>query len=312
MKNSVKNGRKTAVAFVSAALLLLLAAAVIISGYRQADTLHDGDISDDLQVYFIDVGQGDSSLIVTPDGRTMLIDAGPPEAADALDVYIRDLGIDKLDYLVITHLHSDHYGGAVVLADDMDIETVLVSGAEPDNGVEKDLYKALRRNGCDIVTVAMGDEFMLGEVRVQMLYPYAIVDNGGNNDSIIIKLLYKNTTFLFTGDTEEVSENALVNIYGDSLSADVLKVAHHGSSTSSSERFISTVSPSVAVISCEKNNSYGHPHRETMDTLEKHGVRVYRTDLSGTVVLLSDGDDIYRYTGRVKKRNTLFQSVGKV
>ena len=306
MRNSVKNGRKTAAAFISAALLLLLIAGVIISAYRQTEVLSDGDISGDLQVHFIDVGQGDASLIVAPDGSTMLVDAGPPEASDALDVYIRDLGIDKLDYLVITHLHTDHYGGAAALADDMDIGTVLVSEAEPDTGTETDLYNALRRNGCDMVTVTMGDEFVLGEARVQVLYPYAIVDNGGNNDSIIIKLLYKNTTFLFTGDTEEISEKALVHIYGDSLSSDVLKVAHHGSRTSNTDEFISAVSPSAAVISCEKNNNYGHPHRETLETLEKHGVKVYRTDLSGTVVIISDGNNIYRYTGNVKKRYTLF------
>ena len=306
MRDSVKNNRKTVVAVISAALLLLLIAGALLSGCRRTAVLSGGDISSDLQVYFIDVGQGDASLIVTPDGSTMLIDAGPPEAADALEIYIRDLGIDRLDYLVLTHLHSDHYGGAAVLAENLDIGTVLVSEAEPDNGPERDLYKALKQNGCDMVTVTMGDEFLLGEARAQVLYPYTIVDNGGNNDSIIIKLLYKNTTFLFTGDTEDISEKALVYIYGESLSADVLKVAHHGSSTSSTEEFISAVSPSVAVISCEKNNIYGHPHRETQAVLNEHGIKVYRTDLSGTIVIVSDGDKIYRYTGNVKKRNTVF------
>ena len=306
MRDSVKNNRKTAVAVISAALLLLLIAGALLSGCRRTAVLSGGDISSDLQVYFIDVGQGDASLIVTPDGSTMLIDAGPPEAADALEIYIRDLGIDRLDYLVLTHLHSDHYGGAAVLAENLDIGTVLVSEAEPDNGPERDLYKALKQNGCDMVTVTMGDEFLLGEARAQVLYPYTIVDNGGNNDSIIIKLLYKNTTFLFTGDTEDISEKALVYIYGESLSADVLKVAHHGSSTSSTEEFISAVSPSVAVISCEKNNIYGHPHRETQAVLNEHDIKVYRTDLSGTIVIVSDGDNIYRYTGNVKKRNTVF------
>lgn len=307
MKRWSTTTRKTAGAIISVSVAaLVLVAAVIISRQNRPYGFSQDDISDCLQGHFIDVGQGDAALVVVPDGGAMLIDAGPPEAAEALEVYIRDLGIDSIDCLVISHLHADHYGGAVALADVIDISRVIVSEAKPDTGTGRDLYNTLMQNGCEISTVTMGDEFLLGEARVQVLYPYAIVENGENNDSLIIKLIYKDTTFLFTGDTEDISEQALLGLYGDTLSSDVLKVAHHGSSSSSTEDFISAVSPSVAVISCEKNNAYGHPHIETLHTLSAHGVKVLRTDLSGTVVILSDGENIFRYTGSVKKRNTLY------
>jgi len=267
-----------------------------------------GDLSEYLQVHYIDVGQGDSALLISPDGETMLIDAGKPSAADTIVSYIKDLGIDQLDYMVITHLHDDHYGSATSVIEKIGVDSVFLNGAEADNSSERKLFSCIEDNNCDAITVSAGYTMSMGEVAINVLGPVSLTDKGGNNDSIVMKVTYENSSFLFTGDAEKEEEAAILEKYGSFVSADVLKAGHHGSSTSSSEEFITQVSPSVAIISCGTGNSYGHPHQSTLDRYAAHRIEVYRTDLLGAVILASDGEKImyYEESGASAADNPLF------
>ena len=198
-----------------------------------------------LQFHFIDVGQGDSSLIITPSGKTVLIDAGDEAHAKKVVSYIREQGIEKLDLVIATHPDADHIGG---------------------------MDKVIKN--FDIVIFAMPD-----------------VSAKTNQYSIVAKIVYKDTSFILMGDATMENEVDIINNVPD-IDIDVLKLGHHGSSTSSSDYFITKTSPNIAIISCGKNNKYGHPHQEVMRVLKKHGVTPYRTDEMGDIVITSDGKEI--------------------
>jgi len=209
--------------------------------------------------------------------------------------YIQNLGIDQLDYMVITHMHDDHYGSAKEVVSEIGVDTVWVNGAEPDNSSERALFSCFADNGCEVRTVNAGYTMSMGEVDIDVVAPFKIMDKGGNSDSIVMKVTYESTSFMFTGDAEEDEEAIIVEKYGDSLSSDILKSGHHGSNSSSSEVFLNAVSPSAAVISCGKGNSYGHPHKSTLEHYAEHRIKVYRTDELGSVILVSDGRKIMYY-----------------
>lgn len=249
-----------------------------------------------LQLHFIDVGQGDCTLIITPEGESMLIDSGKDRESEKVISYITELGVRELDYMVISHFHDDHYGSCDEVAEKINVNTVIVNAAPPDNNTEKALFETFENEGCEVITVSAGYSFNMGELEIGILAPFEITDGGGNNDSLVMKLTYMESTFLFTGDAETIEEGALLDEYTEeTLSCDLIKVGHHGSSTSSSKDFLDAADPSVALISVGEGNSYGHPHKSVIDAYNERDIDIYRTDELGDIVILCDGEKLMLY-----------------
>ncbi len=242
-----------------------------------------------MEAHFIDVGQGDSTLIIC-EGKTMLIDAGDDSQGTAIQNYLQKQGIKKLDYLVLTHPDSDHIGGAPVIITKFDIGQVFMSDYKKDNKTYEKLIKALEYKRLAYQTPKVGSEYALGAASIRILGPAGKYGNP-NDASVALMIQNGDNRFLFTGDAQEEAEQDMAETIGD-LSADVYHAGHHGSKTSTSEAFFERVRPSCAVISCAEGNSYGHPHAQTLNTFRMNGVKVYRTDEEGTIIAVSDGKEI--------------------
>lgn len=278
-----------------AAVAMILTAAWLLACSTGTEGLNGGSFSDsqealsgeNLSVHFIDVGQGDSALI-GQSGHYMLIDAGERDQADTVISYLKNQGVKKLDYVIGTHPHSDHIGGMAEVIEEFDIGTVILPGKEHTTKTYERLLSAIEAKNLKITVPKVGDQFTIGDSSFQILSPGRDYEEDLNNWSVSIRLVYQDTSFVLCGDAEKAAEADLCS-RGLTLKADVLKLSHHGSSTSSSQQFMDQVNPEYGVISCGKNNDYGHPHKETMELLESRGVKVYRTDLQGTVRAVSDG-----------------------
>lgn len=253
-----------------------------------------------LTVSFLDVGQGDSCIIHSDD-FTMLIDSGVRYNESVIQEELDKLGVRKLDYVVCTHPHADHIGSMPEIFQMYTVGTVIMPYFNPADLEEPTIYnktlKQIRINGCDKIRVEPGVTFDEGEAHFTILGPVHRTSDC-NNASVVLKLTYGNVSFLFTGDAEAIEESEILSL-GMDLKADVLKVGHHGSDSSSTNAFIRAVNPSVGVISCGANNDYGHPHRETMDVLNRHNVEILRTDTSGTIVIGTDGEKL-AYSSNIK------------
>lgn len=273
-------------------LLSILLVAFILIGEITADSMlssASGAKAGKMEVHYIDVGQGDATL-VTCDGHAMLIDAGDYSKGTAIQNYLQKQKIKKLDYLILTHPDSDHIGGAPVIITKFEIGRVFVSNYEKDNKTYQKLIQALDNKRLKYTTPETGTQYALGTAKITILAPNNVYDNP-NDASVALMLQNGKNKFLFTGDAGEDAEQDILETDID-LSADVYKAGHHGSSTSTSQDFFEAVSPSCAVISCGEDNSYGHPHAETLNTFRMNGVKVYRTDEDGTIIATSDGKEI--------------------
>jgi len=263
----------------------------------QMDVLYE----DPFTVTFLDVGQGDCALVYAEGEGAMLIDAGPSGNADAILSLLGMLGIPELDYVIATHPHEDHIGSLAEVLKQIPVRTILQPPVELEQVDNRELYKeyltVAYACGAEVRTVMAGEAFSMGAVQVELVGPVR-VNADLNNDSIVARVSYGNTSFLFTGDMEAEEEADLLE--GDSmLSADVLKVGHHGSNSSSTLPFLQMVAPAYAVISVGQNNDYGHPHAETLENLAAVGATVLRTDRSGTIVIGSDGETLHTAENRV-------------
>lgn len=244
---------------------------------------------DTMEVHFIDVGQGDSTLIKCGE-HSMLIDAGDDTKGTLIQNYLKKQNIKSLDYLVLTHPDADHIGGAPVIITKFDINKVFVSNFEKDNKTYQKLIQALDYKRLKYETPKVGTQYSLGSATITILAPNKEYDNP-NDSSVALIVQNENNKFLFSGDAEEAAEQDIIDS-NSNISADVYKVGHHGSKYSTSSDFFKAVSPTYAVISCGEGNSYGHPHAETLNTLRMNGVDVYRTDEDGTIIATSDGNNI--------------------
>lgn len=244
-------------------------------------------------VHFIDVGQADCALVMC-DGAYMLIDGGNAEDSDLVFSYLKTRGIDHLDYMVATHAHEDHIGGLSGAAYAATVGTALSPVTEGTTKVFKNLVKSLEKQNVTLTVPSVGDTFSLGSAQVEVLGPVQEYDEP-NDTSIVLRIQYGGTSFLFTGDMESTAEADLVES-GARLSATVLKVGHHGSSSSTSYRFLREVLPDYAVISAGTDNKYGHPTEATLSRLEDAEAQIYRTDLHGTVIAESDGTTVIFHT----------------
>jgi len=259
---------------------------------QQSNKSRNISVSGTLTVTYIDVGQGDSIFIQSPSGKTMLIDAGVPEMGSKVVNYIKSRGINKIDILVATHPHADHIGGIPAVIENFQIDKFYMPKVTTTTKIFENVLRAAKSKGLLINVAKAGVVLNLGnEVKAEMLAPNSSHYDDLNNYSVVIKITYGNTAFLFTGDAEKESEQEMLD-KGYNLKADVLKVGHHGSSSATTWAFLKAVNPKYAVISCGKGNDYGHPHKETMEKLKSLGIIVYRTDECGTIVAVSDGRTI--------------------
>ncbi|MDR0434872.1 MAG: MBL fold metallo-hydrolase, partial [Gracilibacteraceae bacterium] len=242
-----------------------------------------------LTVYFIDVGQADAALVVCA-GETMLIDGGNAEDSDLIYAFLKNRHVSRLNYIVATHAHEDHIGGLAGALNYAAADTAYCPVTAHESKAFGDFVKYLAQQGKSITVPNPGDRFTLGSAEVEILGPLRPSDEP-NNTSIVLKLTYGDVSFLFTGDCER-DEEADILAAGFDLAATVLKVGHHGSSTSTSYPFLREITPRYAVISCGENNSYGHPHEETLSKLRDADVTLYRTDMQGTITAFSDGKTV--------------------
>ena len=255
-----------------------------------------------LHVHFLDIGQGDSILVVTPSGRRALIDGGPDGdiVAQRLSETI-PRGSRSLDLVVMTHLDSDHSHGLLEVLDRFDVGTVLSGPAPGLTVMTAEWEQRLQRRGLAAVEITSGHVIDLGDgVEARVLNPRQGPPSGNlNNDSVVLRVTYGETSFLLTADIEQEAEEGLTR-GGDTLASTVLKAGHHGSNTSSSADFLEAVGPSLAVISAGAGNQYGHPTNEVLERLEAYvgAANVFRTDLDGDVEVISDGESVWVATRR--------------
>ncbi len=243
-----------------------------------------------LKVHFIDVGQGDCILI--EDGTSaMLIDAGNPENGPDIVSYIKNLGIEKLNFVLATHPHADHIGGMADVINAFDVEKIIMPKATHTTRTFENLLLTIQNKGLKITAPIPGTEYKLGNASFTILAPNSSSYTNLNDYSVVVRLTYGSTSFLFTGDAEQTSEKEIL-AKGYNIKSDVLKVGHHGSKTSTTTRFLDAVSPRYAVMCVGANNQYGHPAPETLSKLAERGIKVYRTDEAGTIIATSDGKSI--------------------
>lgn len=253
-----------------------------------------GQIEDQMKVHYINVGQGDS-ILVQVNNKNLLIDAGPRESKDKLINYLDKIDIKKLDYVIATHPHEDHIGSMSYVIDKYDVESFYAPKIEHTTKTFERMIEALSDKNLKINVIKEGtSSIALGKnTGVSVFSPVDDTYEQLNNYSPIIKMEFGNNSFLFTGDAEKLVEKQVLE-KGYDLKADVLKLGHHGSTSSTSEKFLKSVNPSICVIEVGKDNDYGHPHKETLELIKKNKVKVYRTDTYSDVVLVSDGSTIKR------------------
>lgn len=274
-------------AAVCTALLMALLCACSVSADSDSAPVSQQKAKDgELAVHFLDVGQGDSEFIELPGGETMLIDAGEQEYGKTVSDYISSLGYSEITYLVATHPHSDHIGGLPEVLDTFDVLNVYMPDADSSSAIYSSFLDKVDAEGCTVSQAAQSVSVIAdGEVTAQFLAPCSPDPDDLNNASAVLKLTYGEVSFLFMGDAEEVSEQKITA----DVSADVVKVGHHGSDTSSSQGFVNRVSPQYAVIEVGAENAYGHPNADVVARWQNAGAQVLRTDLLGNIVIRSDG-----------------------
>lgn len=264
---------------------LFVKAGLVPSAYRSAP----------MSVHFVDVGQGDCTVITTDDGETVLIDSGEEIKADAVIKYLGGLSVKKLDYCIVTHPHSDHCGGMKKILEKIPAENVIMPKIGDVGDIDDICTDFLNfvDNNCPNVTYLEKDETVkLKETEFGILVPVS-QNEDLNNMSLVVKASYKNASFLITGDCSFDEENDILKRCSPrDLKCSVLKAGHHGSSKATGEKWLDTLRPDICVFSVGKNNSYGHPSPETVEKLESRGIEYYRTDISGTLVFDCDENGI--------------------
>ena len=241
-----------------------------------------------MEVHFIDVGQGDSTLIKVG-GHAMLIDAGDNSEGTAVQSYLDSQNVEKIDYAIGTHPDADHIGGLDVVVYKFDCKKVFMPDVTSDTKTY--VVQALKSKNQKAQAPKLGKTYSLGDATFTIIAPVKDYGDDTNDWSIGILLQYGKNRFLFTGDAAKQAEDDMIDT-GEDLSADVYKASHHGSKTGSSDDFLDKVSPAYAVISCGEGNKYGHPSAQTLNNFRSRGIKTFRTDNQGTIVAYSDGSDI--------------------
>ena len=276
-------------------LIILISSLTISCNFPTNDSNKNNQIeSNKMIVHYIDVGQGDSILIQV-NNKNLLIDAGPKSDKKKLLNYLSNLHLEKLDYVIATHPHEDHIGNMSDVIDDYNVLAFYAPKVQSTTKTFEQMVESLKSKNLKINVIKKGtDSINLGEnTKVTIFSPTKDYYEDLNNYSPVIKIEYGKTSFLFTGDAQkEVEKEILAN--NEDISADILKVGHHGSSTSTTKDFLNKVNPSIGVISLGKDNTYNHPNDGTIKRLNQNKVTIYRTDKNGTVILSSDGSKIIK------------------
>ena len=311
-RRSKKKQQKMLRSFVTLALIIIIGLfSMILQPWKYLDSDDGGDKGDvgdrtesgvsDLQVHYIDVGQADCILIRVPteDGtKNMLIDAGTSDGykqAVILD-YLDNLGVTTLDYMIVTHPHADHNAAALKILKTYTVEDLILPECETTQKTWLNMLEWLDEQNKEYIPSKVGDTYRIGDASFEILGPVDVSKVKDPNDfSVVIRLDYGETSFLFTGDAEEASEEAMLAASPASkFKCDVLKAGHHGSDSSTSEAFLAAADPALAIIMCGEGNEYGHPKPEILERFENANVEVLRTDLEGSIVICSDKQEVYR------------------
>ncbi len=244
------------------------------------------------EIDFFDVGEADCTLIKC-DGHTLLVDGGNPGNSSFLYSYLKQNDINYLDYIVCTHAHEDHVGGLAGAMNYANVGVVYAPVTEYDTRAFNSFVKYLNQQGKTITVPTAGDVFMLGNSKVEIKGPVdmSLAEENENNSSIILRIVYGETSFLITGDAEAIEEQSILDA-GFDVKCTVLRVGHHGSYTSTTGDFLEAADPEYCVISVGRNNAFGHPHDVVINRIKEYNVRLFRTDLNGDIVCTSDGETV--------------------
>lgn len=267
---------------------------VLLAGYFGIDLTQDSKVPKDskLMISYMDVGQGDAAYIKV-NGNDILIDAGPRSNSKELLEQLKAKNIDDFELVIATHPHEDHIGGMVDVFKEYEVKAFYSPKITHTTKTYENLVKAVKDEGLKTKELKGGMVIDLGEgAKFEVFTPQKSEYEELNDYSPIMKLSFSDTSYLFTGDAEKLAEEEALAKYKNSLDSDVIKFGHHGSSSSSSNAFIEAVSPKYGIISCAKDNKYGHPHRETLDIIKKYNIKTFRTDTEGEIILTSDGKSI--------------------
>jgi len=272
-------------------VIRILAILVYLAVFFFIHSLTQSFAEDGLHVYFLDVGQGDSTVLVY-DNETMMIDGGDSSYSQFIYSFLRNtLCIDHINVMIATHPHADHIGGLAAALNACQVDVLYTSEINYSSDTWQSVLKYAKKQGTPVLIPEAGDEFTIGKALVQILGPIWY-HNNLNDMSLIIKVTYAGTSILFMGDAEIEAERDLLDADID-VSASILHVGHHGSDTSTSPQFLLQVSPTYGIISVGKDNTYGHPDAKTLTTLDEAGVIVMRTDLLSTIECLCDDDGVF-------------------
>lgn len=270
----------------------------VMNGFSEEE--FSGNAENLMSVDFIDVGQGDC-IFIHGESENMLIDCGEASESDKVIDYLKNSGVTKLDYVIGTHPHSDHMGGMGDVISSFDVGEVIMPYL-PDKDIPTTRYfekfmDALEAKNLTVTDAEVGRVIYMGDARAEIIAPVSSSYGNTNNYSVGIILTHGTNRFMFSGDAEKLAEEEMLES-GKLKNVTVYKAGHHGSDTSSSENFIKALSPKYAVIMCGEGNSYGHPNKSTLETLEKYTEKIYRTDENGTIVCKSDGNKVTFSTER--------------
>ena len=251
---------------------------------------NDNKVIDNLnhmKLHYIDVGEGDSIFIELPNEKTMLIDAGEAVEGKKVIYYIKQLGYSNIDYVVGTHPHADHIGGLTQVINSFSVGKIYMPKVISTSKTYENLLNTISMKGLKILTAKAGVNIINdNNLIIDIIAPNNDSYSDLNNYSVVIKITYKNRKFIFMGDAEIISENEILT----DVTADIFKVGHHGSNTSSGQNFVSRVNAKYAIISVGSDNNYNHPNMDIVDRWENSGAKIYRTDLNGTIIVTTDGN----------------------
>lgn len=279
--------KKILALLLSFIIAISLCSCSFISAYNDhITTVYDNTLA----VHYIDVGQGDCILLQSGDDF-VLIDAGESEYSTTVCNYLENCSVESLDYVICTHPHSDHCGSLAQVIKTFPCDNFITTETDQQTNTWLSVLYAVDERDVNYIDAKVSDTYSFGDASFEIMGPYSNNYDNYNNYSVIVKVTYGDTSFLFTGDAEKLAEREMVQ-NGADLKADVLKVSHHGSYTSSCDEFLDAVDPQYAVITCGENNDYGHPHKETIQKLSERYITTYRTDELGSIVAVSDGKNI--------------------
>ena len=274
-------------------LIALVIALLILWLFGRADEKQDIDNTqakqEEMQVHFLDVGQGLSILVQLGD-EVLIYDGGERDTSSFVVAYLQDLGITEIDYMISSHYDSDHVSGLIGCLNAFDVKQVIGSNYEHESKLYTSFMNAVKEEGLSMQYPEVGTEYAFGDAVITILAPKEI-GKDSNANSVVIRLSYGESDFIFTGDADYGSERDMVES-GNNLDCEVLSLTHHGSSSGNSSLFLEKTNPEFAVISCGKGNSYGHPHEEVVELLEVMEIDVFRSDVQGTVIATTDGKTI--------------------